>query len=67
MQKAVYRVQWQSNTDSTWDFVNAEEYETREEAMRRLFQEVTNDPQFSHRIVKQVWEVDTIIERSPEE
>ena len=66
MQKVVYRVQWQSNTDGTWDFTNGNEYHTREDAMRHLFQEVTNDPHFSHRIVKQVWEVDTIIERNPE-
>ena len=61
MQKVIYRVQWRSNTDGTWDFVNGTEYLTREDALQALFNEVTNDPDFSHRVVKQVWEVDTEI------
>ena len=59
----VYRVQYRKDDTHPWEFVSVTNYPDRGLAMDRLFEEVSNDPWFSHRIVKRddAWDEDTII------
>ena len=58
--QTTYRVQWRS-TEGVWHSVNSIEYTSRRTAMLKLMEEVKNDPEYTHRLVKQMWEEDTII------